>query len=144
VDVHFGVQSDYGKKHATLSTRDDKITVTDKAALVRDWKDRAELVGKALGFDGKALHQAALDRVAQPTGGVKEVFEKIVDHVRERVGDLFRSPDPLVPSRTAAVFMHKDEVSAQHAVSSAIRHLSEREAAFSKGDIIRAALGFQI
>ncbi|TXH13938.1 MAG: conjugative relaxase, partial [Gammaproteobacteria bacterium] len=125
-----GVQSDYGKKQATLSTRDDKINVTDRAALVQDWKDRAEAIGKAVGFDGKALHQAALERAGERQSGIKDVFEKVVDHIRESVGDLFRSPDPLVPSRAAALFMHKDEVSAHHAVASAIRHLSEREAAF--------------
>lgn len=135
-----GIQSDYGKKKATLSTRDEKIEVSDKAALVQDWKDRAA----ALGFDGKEVLAAALERAGQRPNAIKETFEKIVGHIQDRLGDLFRSPDPLVPSRAAALFMHKDEVSAQHAVSSAIRHLSEREAAFEKGDIIRAALGFQI
>lgn len=135
-----GIQSEYGKKQATLSTRDDKVDVTDKAALVQDWKDRAA----SFGFDGKALHAQSLERSALRPNAVKETLDKIVDHVRESVGDLFRSPDPLVPSRAAALFMNKDEVKAQHAVASAIRHLSEREAAFEKGDIIRAALGFQI
>ncbi len=135
-----GIQSDYGKKQATLSTRDDKKNVSDRGALVQEWKDRAS----ALGFDGKALHQEALQRSKQSQGSIKESFTKIINHVRESVGDLFRSPDPMVPSRAAALFMNSDEVKAQHAVASAIRHLSEREAAFEKGDIIRSALGFQI
>ena len=135
-----GILSPEGRDKLVVNTRDAKIAVTDRPALVQDWKDRAN----ALGFDGKALHQAALERVAAKQGGIKETLVKVVDHVRERVGDLFRSPDPLVPSRGAALFMNNDEVKAQHAVASAIRHLSEREAAFEKGDIIRAALGFQI
>ena len=50
--------------------------------------------------------------------------------------------DPLVPShmgnRTA------EQIAAVHAVASAIRHLGEREAAFSRADIYRTALGFAL
>jgi conjugative relaxase-like TrwC/TraI family protein len=134
-----GIKSDYGKDQATLSTRDDKLNVEDKGALVQDWKER----GAAMGFDGKALHQEALSR-SQEKSGFGESITRVVEHVAERVGRLFKSNDPMVSSPMRAMFMQGDVIKAEHATAAAIRHLSEREAAFDKSDIKRAALGFQI
>jgi hypothetical protein len=53
-------------------------------------------------------------------------------------------PEPLAVSGAAALFLSADTIKAQHATASAIRHLSEREAAFSPQAILASALGFQI
>jgi hypothetical protein len=47
-------------------------------------------------------------------------------------------------SGAAALFLPAETIKAQHATASAIRHLSEREAAFSPQAILASALGFQI
>jgi len=47
---------------------------------------------------------------------------------------------PLIPKDLAK--RSPEDVAAAHAVASAVRHLSEREAAFSRTDLYRAALGF--
>jgi conjugative relaxase-like TrwC/TraI family protein len=136
-----GVTSEAGKKLVTLATRDSKLTVEDRGALLDDWKARAA----ALGFDGKALHGAALERAGAPgKAGFAESAATALHELQDRIGGLFRPGDPLVSSGAAALFMPADALKAQHAVASSIRHLSEREAAFSTGDIIRSALGFQI
>ena len=55
-----------------------------------------------------------------------------------------RPPSVLAVSGTAALFLPAETIKAQHATASAIRHLSEREAAFSPHAILASALGFQI
>ncbi|MGC1468190.1 MAG: AAA family ATPase, partial [Sphingorhabdus sp.] len=136
-----GVKSDAGKKLVTLATRDLKLNVADRGDLLRDWKVRAE----ALGFDGKPLHSDALARAAaSDRPNFVEATQAALFDVQDRIGRFFRTGDPLVASGAAAVFMPADTLKAQHAVASAIRHLSEREAAFSPGDIVKAALGFQV
>ena len=133
------IKSEAGKKMATLSTRNAKVTVEDRAALVQDWKDRAA----AMGFDGKDLHQAALERV-NATATVSHNLSTTFSEIRDRLGTLFKSNDPLTSSGVGALFLSGETVKAQHATASAIRHLSEREAAFAPRDVISAALGFQI
>ncbi|MBK8631797.1 MAG: conjugative relaxase [Sphingomonadales bacterium] len=136
-----GVTSPAGKKLVTLATRDPKLDVSDRDALLQDWKDRAQ----ALGFDGNPLHRAAMARIAlSGRPNFIETSNAALSDLKERIGGLFRARDPLVTSGMAAVFMPAERLKAQHAVASSIRHLSEREAAFSQGDIVRAALGFQI
>lgn len=136
-----GISSPAGRKLVTLSTRDPKLTVDDRDALLEDWKARAA----HLGFDGTTLRQEALARAnsaAKP--GLAENTTRILADLQERIGGLLRPGDPLVAGGAAALFLPADTMRAQHAVASSIRHLSEREAAFSPGDIIRTALGFQI
>lgn len=136
-----GVTSDAAKKLVTLATRDPKLTVEDRSALLDDWKGRAA----TLGFDGQKLFQNAVERSANAgKPGLVENTASLLSELQERIGGLLRPGDPMVASGAAALFMPTDTLRAQHAVASSIRHLSEREAAFSPGDIIRTALGFQI
>lgn len=136
-----GVTSDAGKKLVTLATRDPKLGVEDRNALLGDWKTRAT----AVGFDGKALYHEALDRATNGTKpGAAQSVSALLSELQERIGGLLRPGDPMVAGGAAALFMPADVLKAQHAVASSIRHLSEREAAFTPGDIIRSALGFQI
>ncbi|MFC0589470.1 MobF family relaxase [Novosphingobium aquiterrae] len=136
-----GIASPQGQDRVTVNTRDPKLAVEDRPALVQTWQDRSA----ALGFDGKALIAEARARAevqARPT--FRETATAALGEVSTRIGAALRTPSPLAVSGTAALFLPADTIKAQHATASAIRHLSEREAAFSPQAILSAALGFQI
>jgi conjugative relaxase-like TrwC/TraI family protein len=129
------------KKQITLYTRDPKLAVEDRGALVEGWQQRAA----ELGFDGKALVAEARARAvieARPT--FRETATAAIGEVATRINAALRAPSPLAASGAAALFLPADTIKAQHATASAIRHLSEREAAFSPSAILASALGFQI
>lgn len=129
------------KKQITLYTRDPKLAVADREALVKGWQDRSA----ALGFDGKPLVEAAQERaavLARPS--MRESVSAAFAEVSARIGAALRPPSELAASGPAALFLSAGTIKAQHATASAIRHLSEREAAFSPHAILAAALGFQI
>ena len=129
------------KKQITLYTRDPKLTVEDRGALVEGWQQRAQ----ELGFDGTALVAEARARAemqARPT--LRENAVSALGEVATRISAALRTPSPLAVSGAAALFLSAETIKAQHATASAIRHLSEREAAFSPQAILSAALGFQI
>lgn len=136
-----GIASPKGQDRVTVNTRDPKLTVEDRAALVQTWQDRSAV----LGFDGKALIAEARARSevqARPT--FRETATAALGEVSTRIGAALRTPSPLAVSGAAALFLPAGTIKAQHATASAIRHLSEREAAFSPQAILSAALGFQI
>lgn len=129
------------KKQITLYTRDPKLEVGDRAALVAGWQARAA----ELGFDGKPLIAEAMARAAtQARPTLRETASQAFAEVAERISAAMRSPSELAVSGPAALFLSAETIKAQHATASAIRHLSEREAAFSPHAILSAALGFQI
>ncbi|MBC2668213.1 MobF family relaxase [Novosphingobium piscinae] len=129
---------------ATLVTRADKARVEDRDALTRQWQETSA----KLGFDPAAVIARANARAAQDIGrvaGIKASVSALARQGRalaeafaERLG--LREGDPLIPSRLG----HRgpEEVAAIHAVASAVRHLAEREAAFTRTDVYRTALGF--
>lgn len=135
-----GIRSPQGRDRVVVNTRDDKQQVEDRGQLVASWKERAN----ALGFDGEVLHQTARVRADALNSAGLAGASTTMSHLLERIGGLLRPSDPLVVSGAAALFMPAETLKAQHAVASAVRHLSEREAAFAPGEIIKAALGFQI
>jgi len=129
------------KKQITLYTRDPKLEVADRDALVQGWQARAQ----ELWFDGKTLVAEARQRaamLARPT--MRESVSAAFAEVSERIGAALRPPSELAASGPAALFLPAETIKAQHAIASAVRHLSEREAAFSPHAILAAALGFQI
>lgn len=129
------------KKQITLYTRDPKLAVEDRGALVEGWQQRAA----ELGFDGKALVAEAKARAvieARPT--FRETATAAIGEIATRINAALRAPSPLAVSGAAALFLPAETIKAQHATASAIRHLSEREAAFSPSAILASALGFQI
>lgn len=139
--AELGIASPQGQDRVTVNTRDPKLAVEDRAALVEAWQDRAV----ALGFDGTALIAEARARAevqARPT--FRETATAALGEISTRIGAALRTPSPLAVSGAAALFLPADTIKAQHATVSAIRHLSEREAAFSPQAILSAALGFQI
>jgi conjugative relaxase-like TrwC/TraI family protein len=131
---------------ATLMTRADKARIEDREALARQWSEQA---GR-LGFDPSAIVARANGRAATDLGGVPG-FRGAVQVIASRGRDVARSfaeqlglrtSDPLVPATMGARSV--EGIAAVHAVASAIRHLGEREAAFSRTDIYRAALSFAL
>ncbi|TXH17739.1 MAG: conjugative relaxase [Gammaproteobacteria bacterium] len=129
------------KKQITLYTRDPKLVPEDRGTLVEGWQQRAA----ELGFDGKALVAEAKARAevqARPT--FRETATAAIGEVATRINAALRTPSPLAVSGAAALFLPAETIKAQHATASAIRHLSEREAAFSPQAILASALGFQI
>lgn len=129
---------------ATLMTRAEKGAVEDRSALVAAWQEKAN----AIGFDPKAVMARANARAAQGLGEVGSLaaivrgavvkVQDLAAALAERFG--LREGDPLMPRDLAK--RSPEHVAAAHAVASAVRHLAEREAAFSKVDLYRAALGF--
>ncbi|MFC4194694.1 MobF family relaxase [Novosphingobium lubricantis] len=129
------------KKQITLYTRDPKLVPEDRGTLVEGWQQRAA----ELGFDGKGLvaeAKARADVQARPT--FRETATAAIGEVATRINAALRTPSPLAVSGAAALFLPAETIKAQHATASAIRHLSEREAAFSPQAILASALGFQI
>ncbi len=136
-----GISSPKGQDRVTVNTRDPKLAVEDRAALIQSWQDRSA----ELGFDGKALIAEAKARAeleAKPT--FRETATAAIGEVATRINAALRAPSPLAVSGAAALFLPAETIKAQHATASAIRHLSEREAAFSPQAILASALGFQI
>jgi conjugative relaxase-like TrwC/TraI family protein len=136
-----GISSPKGQDRVTVNTRDPKLAVEDRAGLIQSWQDRSA----QLGFDGKALiaeAKARAEHEAKPT--FRETATAAIGEVATRINAALRTPSPLAVSGAAALFLSADTIKAQHATASAIRHLSEREAAFSPQSILASALGFQI
>ena len=129
---------------ANLKTRSEKQTIKDRAALARQWADKAA----AMGFDPKAVIARANARAASDigsSGGIATAARDLAVRGKELIVALaqrfgLREGDPLVPADLGR--RPQEEVAAIHTVASAIRHLSEREAAFTRTDIYKTALGF--
>lgn len=129
---------------ATLMTRAEKQPIADREALARQWADKAT----AIGFDPRTVIAKANARAASDIGNVGSLAsaardlaargKELIGALAERFG--LREGDPLLPADLAR--RPPEEVAAIHAVASAVRHLSEREAAFARTDIYRTALGF--
>ncbi|WP_431470784.1 MobF family relaxase [Sphingosinithalassobacter sp. LHW66-3] len=131
---------------ANLMTRADKGQVADRQALVNQWREAAA----QLGFDPRLVISQANARAATDIGSVSGIgnsVRSIGQRARmlaatfaERLG--LRQGDPLVPRDMGR--RTPEQIAAVHAVASAIRHLGEREAAFSRTEIYRSALGFAL
>lgn len=125
---------------AALSTRRGKELEPDAARQVAAWKETA----RAIGFDPARLIEHAMARSA----GEQTVWSRLVEGLRgigERgmaiasaMGLTPRDSDPLVPERLGR--LEPKAFAAAQAVASAARELGEREAAFSRNDLIRTAL----
>ncbi|EPR16766.1 hypothetical protein M527_00175, partial [Sphingobium indicum IP26] len=131
---------------ANLMTRADKGRIEDRDALTQQWQETSA----KLGFDPATVIARANARNAQDLGNVTGFGSSVRALVRqgqaiaatfaERLG--LRESDPLIPARMGNRSV--EQVAAIHAVASAVRHLGEREAAFTRSEIYRAALGFAL
>ncbi|CAH0496008.1 MobF family relaxase [Novosphingobium sp. CECT 9465] len=142
--AHMASQGPAARDAATLMTRAKKAEIEDRAALVDAWRTKVAEIR----FDPAQVIACANSRAASGFGEVGRAAAA-VQNIATRAKDLAlalaakfgrNAGDPLMPSRMAG--RDAQEIAAIHAVASAVRHLSEREAAFSKASIIRAALGF--
>ena len=136
-----GIKSTQGMRDVTSRTRDPKLNVEDRDGLQKEWQDKAA----ALGFDGKEL-LAAAERAAaarEAAGPIGRSYVAIVEAVRgarEFVSGLLRSPDPLVDRGITNLARSPEDARAQIAIASAIRILSQREAAFDTNKVSKQAL----
>jgi conjugative relaxase-like TrwC/TraI family protein len=126
----------------TLRTRGDKPDNVDRITLHAEWQDRA----KGLGFNAPAMVAEATmhaAREATPWRRLVEGVRGIAEQGRvlvERLGlvEPQAAANPLVPERPGR--LSPDQFAAAHAVASAVRHLSEREAGFRNVDLVKTAL----
>jgi len=129
---------------ATLATRSAKQGNVDRGALMTQWQDQAWGMGLDLGGmvrDARERSHAlamAGARFAEDRPSLALQGKVMVQELAERLG--LRERDPLVPARIH--LKGREEIAAAHAVAAAVRHLSEREAAFKVTDLAKAALDF--
>ncbi|MEE4539594.1 MAG: MobF family relaxase, partial [Erythrobacter sp.] len=129
---------------ATLATRQAKQSDVDRGALMdkwewQAWNQRLDLEGmvRDAKLRSHELTVAATKRANdRPT--LLERGKAMIASVAERVG--IKDGDPLIPKRLH--MKGREEIATAHAVASAVRHLSEREAAFKATDLAKAALDF--
>ncbi|TVV72753.1 MobF family relaxase [Sphingomonas solaris] len=127
---------------ATLMTRPSKAPAVDRTALYEAWRESAKDAGLDLApmiAAADARRQAVptgWTKLAHAIGSVAERASTVIDALRERLG--LAPADPYLPRASGR--MGPAQVAAAHAVASALRHLEQREAAFLKTDIYKAAL----
>ncbi|UAJ12402.1 MobF family relaxase [Polymorphobacter megasporae] len=140
-------QSPAGLEQVALRTRAEKADIADRGELLQTWQDRAAANGIDLTPVVEAARTAAAAAAEQPSAWTKlvagtrlisERTARIVDYIREHLGIEPNDNAVLLPAR--AEYGTPIEVAAAHGVASAIRHLHEREAAFSTAGVIKAAL----
>ena len=139
--AELGITSPKGRDGVTTNTRDPKLNVEDREGLQRDWIEKAA----ALGFDGKALLDAALARSQEraPGSALERGYRAVTDAVAsawDKLGGVLRPHDPLVDRGLGRITQSPAEARAQLAVASAVRILSEREAAFNVNLLGKTAL----
>ena len=139
--AELGITSPKGRDGVTTNTRDPKLNVDDREGLQRDWIEKAA----ALGFDGKGLLDAALARSQEraPGSALERGYRAVTDAVTsawDKLGGVLRPHDPLVDRGLGRITQSPAEARAQLAVASAVRMLSEREAAFNVNLLGKTAL----
>lgn len=129
---------------ATLATRSAKEKNVERDVLLSQWQGQAwghglDLEGMVRGARVQANRLAIVDAKQDPDRSSLIARSKaMMLDMAERLG--LREGDPLVPARIH--LKGREEIAAAHAVASAVRHLSEREAAFKATDLAKAALDF--
>ena len=125
---------------AALDTRSAKAPIEDRDTLGGIWQETAQSIGLDL---VPMVERALLSSVMpeKPNSGFATLVErgrallaKFARHVRGA------SDDPLVPA--SVLKQDKQTIAAAQAVASAVRHLSQREAAFERAALYKAALDF--
>ena len=139
--TNLDIRSPEGLREITQRSRDPKLKVEDREVLKQEWTDRAA----AHGFDGKDLRAAAEARAGMnpPDSAIERGYRAISDAIavaRGRVGEFLRPRDPLVDHGLARAVRSPAEARTQLAVASAVRILSEREAAWPLNKLGATAL----
>ncbi|MBN9504746.1 MAG: conjugative relaxase [Altererythrobacter sp.] len=125
---------------AALDTRSAKPEIEDRDTLGAAWRDTAAAVGLDLArvidtARTRAVLAAERERTKAP------LLERGLAFLRQMM-DRVRAPerDPLVPDHVLK--RDRETIAAAQAVASAVRHLSQREAAFPREALLKAALDF--
>jgi conjugative relaxase-like TrwC/TraI family protein len=135
------IQNTTTRNAATLKTRARKVAVENRAELRAEWSERAAGLGLDLPAQVAAAREIARegkDVWERAVGAVRTSAERaalVVDFIKERIGG---DKDPLMPDRLWS--MTPSEIGAAKSVASAIRSLSEREAAFDAVQLTKTAL----
>ncbi len=125
---------------ATLETRKGKEPVRDREGLLSSWRQRAEEVGLDL---GGLIDASQMRAAAKASEGSKEqsLLHRGIARLREFAQRIKGDPaDPLIPAHVLK--QDAPTIAAAQAVASAVRHLSQREAAFPREGLLKAALDF--
>ena len=125
---------------ATLETRKGKEPVHDREGLLSSWRQRAEEVGLDL---GGLIDASQMRAAAKASEGSKEqsLLQRGIAKLREFAQRIKGDPaDPLIPAHVLK--QDAPTIAAAQAVASAVRHLSQREAAFPREGLLKAALDF--
>ena len=127
---------------AALATRSAKENVVDRGALSKAWQETAGSVGLDLGrlIGASHLRVAQIERsAARPQSLLDRGLGLMRDFAARLKGDV---RDPLVPDHV----LKRDAptIAGAQAVASAVRHLSQREAAFGREALYKAALDFRL
>ena len=136
------IQNDTTRDAATLKTRARKATVENRAELRAEWAERAAALGLDLPAQVAAARELAReggDVWERVTGAIQAGAERaalIMAFIKDRIGG--GDKDPLLPDRLWA--MKPADIGAAKSVASAIRSLSEREAAFDAVQLTKTAL----
>ncbi len=138
--AEIGFDSPKARQIAALETRNPKDPNLGRDEVVATWHATA----KEIGFDPKPLIAASLARASSS----QTVWTRAAEGLRSagatglafaaRMGLTPKDGDPLVPERKGR--LDPVNYATAQAVASAVRELSEREAAFSRLDVMRAAL----
>jgi conjugative relaxase-like TrwC/TraI family protein len=129
---------------ATLATRQAKQSDVDRGALMDKWEGQAwdqRLDLEGMVRDAKLRSHELTVAATKRANDRPTLFERgkaMIASVAERMG--IKDGDPLIPKRLH--MKGREEIATAHAVASAVRHLSEREAAFTATDLAKAALDF--
>lgn len=135
-----GENSPKARDVAVLDTRKSKAPVRDREGLLGEWQQSAGEVG----LDLKAMIDASQMRAAAKTianSKAESLLHRGMAKLREFAKRIKGDPaDPLIPAHV----LKKDapSIAAAQAVASAVRHLSQREAAFPREGLLKAALDF--
>lgn len=140
--VEMGTATPAAFDAATLMTRPTKAPISDRGALYTAWRTGAaevglDLAGAIAAADRNA--QTALSgwsRLARSFGSIATNARAVIAELRDRLG--LKPGDPYLRSEKGGV--RPVAATATHAVASALRHLEQREAAFAKTDLYKAAL----
>jgi conjugative relaxase-like TrwC/TraI family protein len=125
---------------AALDTRASKSGIEDRETLGKQWSEAAKSIGLDLAplvdrARTKALGQSLeATRIGSLVERGRAWLSRFAAHVRGDPGD------PLVPA--SVLKQDRQTIAAAQAVASAVRHLSQREAAFERTALYKAALDF--
>lgn len=127
-------------KIAALDTRSAKQAVADRGALMADWQDHA----RAEGLDLQAMivrAQGQASIIAHPPAASTSLIERGRAWLRDFAERIRGNPtDPLIPAHV--LNRDRETIAAAQATASAVRHLSQREAAFPREALFKSALDF--